>query len=111
DESSVSVRRIPEVTPRYDTPLRLVRQLENVERWTDSWKLDFGHQYRRYQTRTGAAEAGGYRNVLLAIGTECHGKALHRRIETRLPENFSGLHVDGFEGAIEIAHKRNSAGR
>src|SRR5436190_5510555 len=71
--------------------LLLLRQCKHVQRIPGRRRMNVRRDGRGHETRAAAAVAGRHGDVLAAVDAERHGKALHRRAETRLPEDLARL--------------------
>ena len=61
-------------------------------------------------TRAAAAQARRHRDILFSIDAVRYREALHRRLQARLPQCRSGLHIDCAKDTIQIADERQATG-
>ena len=100
-------KRLTEIEPVFK-PLRVfllprcVRQSEHVQRIAVLRVVNIGQNRSRNVPRAAAAEARGDSDILFAADAERYGETLHRCAEANLPEDFSGVHIDGAEVAVEV---------
>src|SRR5262245_34727959 len=91
-------------------PLATLWKREDVERLPRCRNTNLRRDRRWHEARAAATEPRRHGNVLTSIDREGNREALHRRRESRAPQDFAASHVDRFELAIEIAHERNATG-
>src|ERR1700752_4462068 len=86
-----------------------IRQCEDVERIATLRMVHIRFYHAGNVAWTAAAKPCGDSDVLFPANAERYGKALYRRAEPSLPEDLTGVDVQGSKVPVQITHKRQSA--